>query len=836
MSSVDIKAILSTLTLEEKVTLLAGRDLWHTIPIPSKGVPAVKLSDGPNGARGAAFAGGTTAACFPAACLVASTFDVTLAKRIGAALAEEVHSKGARCLLAPTMCLHRHPLGGRNFESFSEDPFLTGKMAARVVDGLQGAGVAATIKHFATNEQETDRLTVDETISERALRELYLRPFEIAVKEAKPWAVMTAYNLFNGTHADSHPFSLKQVLRGEWGWDGLVMSDWGGVNSTAESLDAGLDLEMPGPTRWRKPKDVLAAIKEGKLSEKTIDDRVIRVLQFLERLKCFEDDSIPDEQAINKPEHRALIREAGSKGIVLLKNDDQVLPLSKDKVKGKKIALLGHAKIGLAHGGGSASVNAHYKITPWDAIHAALGDSVEFSYAKGAHTFRSLPPITSEHVVGLDGSPGYTYKLYEPGNPKPIKTKNGHPDSDISVLTSFDFTHKEVSLEGTFTAQDDGVYYFTCSGLGPSKLVIDDKVVYEQTENCGDAMGFLFGGAPAPEIKVTLEAGRQYKMLIYTCPPAADDNAADLGILEGRVGLRVGYMSEVEHDRDLLAEAVEVAKTADVAVIFTGHETFWETEGQDQQSFNLPKDGSQDRLIAAVAAVNSKTIVVNSTGVAVAMPWLDQIQGLVQSWFPGQECGNAIADVLTGAQTPEGHLSCTFPKKLEDCPAYGNFPGEYVDGQLKVTYEEGVFVGYRHFDRLSADKVNFPFGFGLSYTTFDFSDLVVKESGDNFTVSVKVANTGNVVGAIAAQVYVGSAQTEEENPIKQLAAFAKVTVKPGETTTVDIPVRARDFAFFDVSAQKWVVKGGDYKFSIGKSAADIVAESTVAVKQQSFAP
>ncbi|KPM36493.1 Beta-glucosidase B [Neonectria ditissima] len=836
MSFVDIKAILSTLTLEEKVSLLAGKDLWHTVPIPSKGVPAVKVSDGPNGARGASFAGGTTAACFPAACLMAATFDVTLAKRIGAALAEEVHSKGARCLLAPTMCLHRHPLGGRNFESFSEDPFLTGKMAARVVDGLQDAGVAATIKHFVTNEQETDRLTVDETISERALRELYLKPFEIAVKEAKPWAVMTAYNLFNGTHADSHPFSLKQVLRGEWGWDGLVMSDWGGVNSTAESLEAGLDLEMPGPTRWRKPEDVLAAIKEGKLSEKTIDERATRVLQFLERLKCFEDDSIPDEQAINKPEHQALIREAGSKGLVLLKNDNQVLPLSKDKVKGKKIALLGHAKIGLAHGGGSASVNAHYKVTPWDALHEALGDSVEFSYAKGAHTFRNLPPITSEHVVGLDGKAGYTYKLYEPGNPEPIKTVNGHPDSDVNVLTSFDFSHKEVSLEGTFTAQDDGVYYFTCSGLGPSKLVIDDKVIYQQTENCGDAMGFLFGGAPAPEIKVTLKAGTKYKMLLHTCPPAADDNSADLGILEGRVGLRVGYMSEVEHDRDLHAEAVEVAKTADVAVIFTGHETFWETEGQDQQSFNLPKDGSQDRLIAAVAAVNSKTIVVNSTGVAVAMPWLGQIQGLIQSWFPGQECGNAIADVLTGAQTPEGHLSCTFPKKLEDCPAYGNFPGEYVKGQLKVTYEEGVFIGYRHFDRLPADKVNFPFGFGLSYTTFDFSDLVVKESGDSFAVSVKVANTGSVVGAIAVQVYVGSAQTAEENPIKQLAAFAKVTVKPGEATTVDIPVRAQDFAFFDVSAQKWVVKGGDYKFSIGKSAADIVAESTVAVKEQSFAP
>lgn len=366
-----------------QISLLAGQNLWETVPIAAKGVPSVKVSDGPNGARGAAFAGGTTAACFPAACLMASTFDVDLAKRIGSALAEETHSKGARCILAPTMCTHRHPLGGRNFESFSEDPFLTGNMAAKVVEGCQEKGVSATIKHFAVNEQETERLTVDETVSERALREIYLKPFEITVKQAKPWALMTAYNMINGHHADSHPFLLQKVLRGEWGWDGLVMSDWGGVNSTADSLNAGLDLEMPGPTRWRKTEDVLAAIKAGQVSEQTIDERATRVLQFLERLKCFEDPTTPDEQAINRPEHRALIREAGSKGIVLLKNEGDVLPLSKDKVKGKKIAMLGYAKTGLAHGGGSASVNAHYKITPWDAMHEALGDSAEFSYAKG---------------------------------------------------------------------------------------------------------------------------------------------------------------------------------------------------------------------------------------------------------------------------------------------------------------------------------------------------------------------------------------------------------------------------------------------------------------------
>lgn len=310
-----------------------------------------------------------------------------LARRIGTALAEETHSKGARCLLAPTMCIHRHPLGGRNFETFSEDPFLTGKMASNVVTGLQNLGVAATIKHFAANEQETERLSVNETVSERALREIYLKPFEMAVKEAKPWAVMTAYNMVNGHHADSNDFNLKTVLRGDWGWDGLVMSDWGGTNSVAPSLNAGMDLEMPGPARWRTVDAVMDAVRSGDVSEKTIDERAMRVLQFLERLKCFEDPSIPPEQAIDKPEHRALIREAGAKGIVLLKNENNVLPLSKDRVRGKKIALLGHAKVGLAHGGGSASVNAHYRITPWDAMHEALGSDVEFSYSKGS------PPV-----------------------------------------------------------------------------------------------------------------------------------------------------------------------------------------------------------------------------------------------------------------------------------------------------------------------------------------------------------------------------------------------------------------------------------------------------------
>ena len=280
------------------------------------------------------------------------------------------------------MCNHRHPLGGRNFESFSEDPLLTGKLAAQVVAGLQEKGVGATMKHFAANEQETERLKVNEIISERALREIYLKPFEIAIKEANPWAVMTAYNKINGIHADSHPFLLQQVLRGEWGWKGLVMSDWGGTNSTADALNAGLDLEMPGPTRHRTVQAVIEAVKKGLVSEETINDRARNVLELIQKVGGFENPEIPSERSVDNPAHRQLIREVGGQGLVLLKNDG-VLPLRREQVKGKKIALIGLAKEALIHGGGSASLNAHYRVSPWEGLHNAFGDDVVFKFAKG---------------------------------------------------------------------------------------------------------------------------------------------------------------------------------------------------------------------------------------------------------------------------------------------------------------------------------------------------------------------------------------------------------------------------------------------------------------------
>lgn len=344
------------------------------------------MTDGPNGARGSNIKDGETAACFPAACSVASTFDVALARRIGVALGEEALTKGARCLLSPTVCIHRHPLGGRNFESFSEDPLLSGQMGIASVIGLQSTGVSATVKHFAANEQETQRLNVNAVVSERALREIYLKPFELITKYAKPWALMTSYNKINGHHADSNDYLLKKVLREEWQWDGLVISDWGGTNSTAEALNAGTDLEMPGPTRWRKVDEVISAVKAGKTTKQVIDNSARRVLGFLKQLQAFDDPiwADPGERSVNSPQHAALIREAGAKGIVLLKNRHETLPLTAERLKGKKVAVLGYGKDCLASGGGSASVKPHYRVTPWDALMEAFdGFDVEFAFEKG---------------------------------------------------------------------------------------------------------------------------------------------------------------------------------------------------------------------------------------------------------------------------------------------------------------------------------------------------------------------------------------------------------------------------------------------------------------------
>jgi len=539
--------LLTTLTLEEKISLLAGQNFWETVPIPRAGVPSLKVSDGPNGARGATFSNGTTAACFPASVLLAASWDLTLVRRIGNALAEETKTKGARVILGPTVCPHRHVLGGRNFESFSEDPLLAGVMAASYVKGVQEKGVGATVKHFAVNEQETKRFTMNANVSDRALREIYLKPFEIAVKEAQPWAIMSSYNLVNGTHADMNEYLLKTVLRENWGFDGLVMSDWGGVNSTVESLKAGLDLEMPGPTIRRKIEDVKAAINAGKLSVDVIDQRVSAVLTLLQRTGRFENPEVEEEQAIDRPEHRAAIREAGGKGITLLKNEDNILPLKSGHLG--KVAVLGLSKTALAHGGGSASVNAHYKITPWEALQSAIGDRAELLYAEGARVDRCFPHLSSG-LTTEKGEPGLTVSQWKPDTPR-----SAAPDATITTpviaYTPLETKLSFVTLTGFYTPEHSGKHHLQLGSLGPTKLFIEGELVHEITEDCDDAMGMLLGGLAGKTVEYDFIAGKKYAIRIESAAPKPE--SADFVIMESLLSVTLGVMTDATLKEDVLS-------------------------------------------------------------------------------------------------------------------------------------------------------------------------------------------------------------------------------------------------------------------------------------------
>ncbi|RBR03102.1 uncharacterized protein FIESC28_11802 [Fusarium coffeatum] len=594
---------------------------------------------------------------------------------------------------------------------------------------------------------------------------------------------------------------------------------------------------MPGPPRIRKEDAVKESLKNGELTEMTIDERVKTLLEWAMKLKALEGE--PHEVALgqdtNTPEIRSMIRQAGARGIVLLKNEGSILPLTKEKVQKKKVAMIGFAKDAMAHGGGSAAVNAYRKVTPWQGLHEALGEDVEFVFAKGAHKERLLPAIRPDTsvgtVVGLDGKPGFSRQLFKEGEETPVST-TGQPTSAYSPLGSQESLWRRLEIVGDFTPSENGSHYIACSGLGPTRVYVDGEIIYEQTANCTDPMGSLFLAAPEPEFRHRFEAGKTYRLRICSDPPTK----IGLTILEGRSGVRVGFSLESDHDADLVGEAAQVAQGADYAIVFTGHDPQWETEGRDQDSFNLPRKGTQDALVSTVASVNPNTIVVNSTGVPIAMPWLEKVPAVVQAWFPGQECGYSIADVLTGAVNPEGRSPVSFPKNIEDSPAYGNFPGEYVDGQLKVKYEEGIFIGYRHFDRLPKEKVNFPFGHGLSYTTFEYELSSVSRDGSDWSVVARVANTGKQAGGALVQVYSGRAEQSPVHPIKTLVAFRKVQLQPGEKQEVRLAVKERDLAYFDTNLKKWVVDEGEYRFSVGASAADIAGSVDVRTEQAKFDP
>ncbi|BGP13740.1 hypothetical protein JCM10213_006430 [Rhodosporidiobolus nylandii] len=831
---IDVERKLSELSPADKIRLLGGKDFWAFEDVPEQGVPAIRTSDGPNGVRGRNFFNGVPASCFPCGTGLASSFDTDMMLRVGEALGDECRAKSAHVLLGPTINIARSPLGGRGFESYSEDPHLSGHIAAAYVNGLQKKGVAACIKHFVTNDQEFERFSMDSVVSDRALREIYLEPFRLAVKHAGPKSFMTSYNKLNGKHCSESKYLLEGILRNEWGWNGLIMSDWTGVYSTDESIKAGLDVEMPGKPVFRG-NTVNRAIGAGKLTLEDVDDRVRNLLE----LANFAIDSkIPfyaGEDKVDTPELRALLREAAANGVVLLKNDKQLLPLSASSVKGKKIAVVGsNAKIAFPSGGGSASLASTYAVSPLDGItEAAKEAGATVNFHAGVAAFRYVPLV--EPYIAHPHKPSEQGALVEFFNGLPddswFTSADVQQKADYSVDTKSSLcfmidgipweklaNNVRTRYSATFTPDISGSWTFGLGSIGCSALFIDGKRVVENVESFQPGELFFNMGSEERRATIDLEAGRQYKLVVHTHLDESTLGATPFTI---KSSFRIGAYPTIVADT-ARKEAADLASKSDLAIVVVGTNSDWESEGFDRKDTKLP--GETDALVKAVLAANPNTIVVNQSGMPVEFPWIKDASTLVQAFFGGNELGNGLADILFGKVTPSAKLPLTFPVRLEDNPAFHSF-GNTGETPGKIVYGEGIYVGYRHYDR-SKLAPEFAFGHGLSYTTFELSSLsvsAVSDSGD-FTISFTVTNTGSVDGAEVAQVYIAAPADGSRitSPVKELKAFKKVQLKAGEKKTVQLDIGKEAFSYWNSHERRncWVAPAGTYKVLVGTSSAE----------------
>ena len=685
-----IKEILNSLTLEEKASLCSGVGLWQTRPLEDKGIPEIWMADGSNGVRimkpvnqerkqdtsdflkvtdltqnSPTITNQYEAVCYPSGASLASTWDTELIEEMGEALGDECRYFKVNLLLAPGINIKRSPLGGRGYEYYSEDPYLTGKVAESFIKGVQKTGTGTSIKHFAANNAETLRINMSSDVDERALREIYLAPFEIGVKNAKPWTVMSSYNKVNGVQMAENRELLTDILRDEWGFNGVVVSDWGGVKDRIKALEAGNDLDMP--ENQRSNQSVVDAVRRGILSEAVLDQSVERILELV--LKAKEQERFTDDMDFEN--HRNLSRKVAEESVVLLKNEKGLLPITKEKYK--KVAVIGaFAREPRYQGGGCTLVNPIRISRPYEEMEKLAGKNIELTYAKG----------------------------------------------------------------------------------------------YELKDETSD---------------------------------------------------------------ELIHEAEEAAREADIAVIFGGLWVAYDREGFDRKHLEI--DSSHIRLIEAVSRVQKRVVVVLSNGDAVVMsPWLDHVGAVVEQFLVGETVGEALARVLFGEVNPSGKLPVTFPKRLEDTSAYPYFPGECSHH----VYGEGIFVGYRYFDKKKIEPL-FPFGYGISYTTFQYSAIRADRSQmkdtDTVTVSVDVTNTGCVKGKEIVQIYVSDEKSRLRRPEKELKAFGKVELEPGETKTLTFTLGYRDFAYYDPEASDWVVEEGIFHIHAAANAGDIRQSIPVEVRE-----
>ena len=806
MSSSRIEELIQQLTLEEKVSLTAGEDMWHTPPVERLGIPRFKMTDGPIGARGANNTGGPPSAAFPCGTALAATWDVDLVGRVATELGKETVAKGAHVLLAPTTNLHRHPLAGRNFECYSEDPHLAARMSVAYVTGVQSQGVATCIKHLVANDSEFERFTISSEVPERAMRELYLRPFETAIAEAHPWSIMCSYNRIDGTWASENPWLLTTVLRDEWGYDGLVVSDWFAVHSTADSVNAGCDVEMPGPSEHRGEK-LLAAVRAGEVDESALDRSVGRLLLAMERTGAL--DSGPgDERAEDSPGRRAVAREAASGAIVLLRNEPvdgrPVLPLDASTLG--SVAVIGPNADSLnILGGGSAAVSPYHVSSVLDGLREALEPAgVEVVHEPGCSITKYPPSVDLRWVRTPDGDPGIAVTIVEGDDPgagdAEVLERHVTRRSMLTFTRGVEGQQWAARMEAIFTSPVSGRHVFQGGGSGRFRIELDGEVVVDGWEDGVGTSRRLEGG-------IEIGAGHDHHLVVEFVPVTT----AGAGPA-GWNGLDLRCQAPLPDDA--FERAVRAAGDADVAVVVVGTNNDWETEGKDRKDMDLP--GRQAELLRAVAEVNPRTVVLVNAGAPVTMDWAGAVPAVAQSWFLGQETGGAVADVLTGVVDASGRLPTTLPHRLEDTPAFTSYPGEFG----KVHYGEGLYIGYRWYDARDIEPA-FPFGHGLSYTTFAWDGLQVSPAGEGAEVRLRVTNTGDRAGTETVQIYVHDTEASVDRPAKELKAFAKVRLEPHTATDVVIPLGRDAFTFWSPDAHDWVLEPGTFEIIAGASAADI---------------
>jgi beta-glucosidase len=794
-----VDAIVASMTLEEKIDYIGGYEGFYVRPVERLKLPALRMADGPIGVRN--YGPSTT---YAAGIALAASWDRELARRVGEMLGRDARARGVHFMLAPGVNIHRSPLCGRNFEYFGEDPFLAARMTVAYIEGMQAVGVSATVKHFLANNSEFDRHHTSSDIDERTMHEIYLPAFEAAVKEAHVGAVMCSYNLVNGVHMTENDRLVGGLLKREWGYGGIVMSDWDATYDAVAAANAGLDLEMPYGKLMNRDT-LLPAIKQGKVAVATIDDKVRRILRVAARFGWLDHEQADPAWPLYGAEGRKLALETARSGMVLLKNDGHLLPLARKAVK--SVAVIGPlAYPAVPVGGGSAQVRPFAAVSALQGISDLLGNDAVVTYSKGVPT---LPEIfqSSEFVTAASGGQRGLLGEY-------FKDARGSGAPAVSrVDEHIDFTwdrppswppgqSKEFSARwtGYFVPHASGDYRLAAYtyGLDVYRVYVDGKLVMDRARE----------RQPIGLATLALEGGRAY--------------AVRLEYVHGDHHARFGFgVRRADQFVDPAAKAL--AARADVAVVLAGFDPTTESEGYDR-TFALP--AGQDELIAEVRDANPRTIVALTSGGAVDMTrWVDRVPALVQTWYPGQEGGRALAELLFGDFNPSGKLPVTFERSFED-GAVNVHASYYPQKEKRIAYSEGVFLGYRHFDE-AGKKPLFPFGHGLSYTTFGYRGLavspdVVTSGGDaTVTVSFDVTNTGKREGAEVAQVYVSDRHAPVRRPPKELKGFVHLALKPGETKRAHVTLDRRALSYFDEKTHAWRAEPGAFEVLVGPSSEHI---------------